>query len=300
MNSFIKSIGKTPTVKLNKLTKNTNIYVNLAYLNPSGSIKDIMAKHMIEQAEKRGDLKKGMTIIEATSGNTGVAFAMLSAIKGYKFVAIMPKTVSPERATMMKAYGAKVILTPAKEDMTGAVKKFEEIVKKTKNCWTPRQFENIDNVNAHAGVTAKEILKKIGKVDVLVAGVGTGGTIIGTAKTFKKVNPNLKIIAIEPAESAVLEGKKAGRHNIQGIGEGFVPKIIQGKNFDKIFAIKTKDAEKMAVKIAREEGLFVGICSGANLLGALKAAKIYGSDKKIVTFFTDDGSRYFSTKIFEN
>jgi cysteine synthase len=299
MNLFAEKIGKTPIVKLNRLASE-NIFVNLAYLNPSGSIKDVMAKYILEQAEHRGELKKGMTVLEATSGNTGVAFAMLCAIKGYKFVAIMPENLSSERVTMMKAYGAKVILTPKKRDMAGAVEKLNSMSKKMKNVWMPQQFENKDNIRAHELIHGREIANAIGKVDVLVAGVGTGGTLVGTSRALKKLNPNLKVVAIEPYESAVLEGKKPGAHNIQGIGEGFIPDLIKKEKFDLVLPIKTKDAEKMAVKIAKKEGLFVGICSGANLLGAIKASKIYGKNKKIVTFFTDDGSRYFSTRIFKN
>ncbi|MGI6589392.1 MAG: PLP-dependent cysteine synthase family protein [Candidatus Iainarchaeum sp.] len=297
MNSLVKNIGKTPIVQLNKLA-GKNIFVNLAYLNPSGSIKDVMAKYIIEKAEKKGELKKGTTILEATSGNTGVSFAMLCAIKGYKFVAIMPENLSLERVTMMKAYGAKVILTPAKKDMAGAVEKLNYLLKTMKNVWSPKQFENEDNIRAHELINGREIARTLGKVDVIITGVGTGGTLIGTARALKKINPDLKVVAIEPYESAVLSGKKPGVHNIQGIGEGFIPDLMKKEHFDLILPIKTKDAERMAVKIAKKEGLFVGICSGANLLGAIKASKIFGKNKKIVTYFTDNGARYFSTGIF--
>ena len=283
-----KLIGKTPLIKID------GILSKLETTNPTGSIKDRMAWYMIKMAEERGELKPGMEIIEVTSGNTGIAFAMISSVKGYRFTAIMPESMSIERRKMMRLFGAKIVLTPAEEDMRGAVRKLKEIVKKKKNVWLPRQFENPDNVKAHELGIGKEILKETkGKIDVFVAGVGTGGTLIGVAKALKKENPNVKIVAVEPAESPVLSGGKPGLHKIQGIGEGFIPKLLR-KNInliDEVMTIRSEDAINMSKELARKYGLLVGMSSGANFLAAKQLRKKY---QRVVTVFPDRGERYLS------
>ena len=271
------------------------IKVKLETTNPTGSIKDRMAWYMVKKAEERGELKPGMKIIEVTSGNTGIAFAMISAVKGYKFIAVMPESMSIERRRMMKAFGAKIILTPAEEDMTGAVKRYNELIEKNPDAWLPRQFENPDNPNAYEYGLGKEIVAQTqGKVDAFVAGIGTGGTLIGVARALKKVNPNVKIIGVEPAESAVLNGGKQGLHKIQGIGEGFIPKLVQENLdlIDEVFVIKSKDAISMSKELAKKHGLLVGISSGANFLAAKKLKERF---ENVVTIFPDRGERYLNT-----
>lgn len=253
-----------------------------------------MAWYMVKRAEEKGILKPGYRIIEVTSGNTGIAFSMISAIKGYKFTAIMPGNMSVERIRMMKAFGAEVIVTPAREDVAGAIKKYNEIIKTYSNAWLPKQFKNPDNIKAHEKGLGKEILKQTnGKINAFVAGIGTGGTLIGVAKALKKFNPNIKIIGVEPAESAVLSGKKPGLHGIQGIGEGFIPKLVIDnlELIDEVITIKTQDAIKMGKELARKHGLFVGISSGANVLAAIQTRKRY---KNVVTILPDRADRYLS------
>lgn len=286
-------IGNTPLVKIGK------IYAKLETTNPTGSIKDRMVCHMVKKAEERGELKRGSEIIEVTSGNTGIALAMVSAVRGYKFTAIMPANMSQERVRMMKAFGADVIITPADEDIPGAMKKYEEMKKKNPESWFPNQFESTDNVEAHETGLGKEIVEYFsGKVDAFVAGTGTGGTLIGVAKALKKANPNVKIFAVEPSESAVIKGEPAGIHRIQGIGEGFVPKIIQDNisMIDGIIKVSSDDAIRMTRKLAREYGMLVGISSGANVIAANELAKKY---KTVVTVMCDRGERYLSTEVWD-
>jgi cysteine synthase len=293
---ILKLIGNTPIIRLN----GKNIFAKLDSLNPSGSIKDVMASYMIEQAENKGLLKKGTKIIEATTGNTGISFAMLSALKGYKFVAVMPENMSKERIQMMESFNAKIILTPAEQNMQGAIDKYNELVEQNKDAWLPKQFENEDNINAHYNITGKEIINQVGgDIDFFVAGVGTGGTLIGVAKALKEINPDIKIVAVEPAESAVLSGKKPKLHEIQGIGEGFVPKLLKDniKLMDEVIQIKSKDAIEMAKKLAKKEGVLVGISSGANALACFQIAE-KNPKKKIVTIFPDRGERYLSMGIY--
>jgi len=300
---IMETIGNTPIVKLEKINStNSNIYVKLDNLNPSGSIKDVMVFWMIKMAEKRGELKKGSRIIEVTTGNTGISFAMLSAIKGYKFTAVMPEHMSIERRQIMKAFNAEIVLTPKEQDMPGAIKKYNELIKQYPDAWLPKQFENYDNILAHKNITGKEIIKQLGnKVDYFIAGAGTGGTLIGVAKALKEVNQNVKIICVEPAESAVLSGKKPGLHEIQGIGEGFIPEILKDnlELIDEVIQIKSEEAIKMAVKLAKEEGLLVGISSGANTLAALQMAKKINQNQTIVTILPDRGERYLSSGMYE-
>ena len=298
--NILETIGNTPVVKLNRVTHKylANIYAKAEFLNPTGSIKDVMAYYMIKKAEERGELKPGMTILEVTTGNTGISFAMLAALKNYQFIAVMPENMSKERALMMKAYGAKVMLTPKKLDMQGAIGRYNKLKKTIKNVWLPRQFENKDNIGAHKKITGKEIIKQVPKIDFIVAGIGTGGTLFGVAEAVKKINPNVEVVGVEPAESAVLNGKKPGVHNIQGIGEGFIPPLVNKNKLDYAIDVKTKDAEGMARRIAQEEGMLVGTSSGANLLASLEIARKFGKGKHIVTIFPDRGERYLSTNLF--
>lgn len=293
-NDILNSVGNTPIIKLPVGESGSVIWAKLETTNPTGSIKDRMAWFIVKKAEERGELKPNSKIIEVTSGNTGIAFAMIAAVRGYKFVAVMPESASIERVKMMKSFGAEVVLTPAKDDMPGAVKKYEELIKENKNAWLPKQFENPDNILAHREGTGKEIIEQVGeKIDAFVAGAGTGGTLIGIAQALKKVNPNIKIVAVEPAESAVLSGEKSGHHQIQGIGEGFIPKILEEnrKYIDEVIKIKSGDAISMRKKLAEDCGILVGISSGANVLAAIELSKRF---KNIVTVLPDRGERYLS------
>lgn len=287
--NILNTVGNTPLIKIG------NIFAKLETTNPTGSVKDRMAWYMAKKAEERGELKQGREIIEVTSGNTGIAFAMISAIKGYKFTAVMPETMSIERRKMMKAFGAEIILTPAKEDIAGAIKKYDQIARENKQAWLPKQFENPDNVAAHREGLGQEIIKQMdGKIDAFVAGAGTGGTLIGVAQALKKINPDVKIVAVEPEESAVLSGGKPGLHKIQGIGEGFVPKIIKDNLhlIDQVIVIKSQDAINKMKELAIKNGILVGISSGANVLAAEELSKKY---KRVVTVLPDRGERYLST-----
>jgi cysteine synthase A len=262
--------------------------------NPTGSVKDRMAWYMVRRAEERGELRPGDRIIEVTSGNTGIAFAMISALRGYRFTAVMPEHMSIERRRMMQAFGAELVLTPEHEDMAGAVRKYEELVAKNPDAWLPCQFENPDNIAAHREGTGREIVEQTGgKIDAFVAGIGTGGTLIGIAQALKKVNPRVKIIGVEPAESAVLNGRAGGLHKIQGIGEGFIPKIVAENRhlIDEVIAVKSTDAIAMSRRLAKEHGLLVGISSGANFLAAMESSKRYAN---VVTILPDRGERYLS------
>lgn len=288
LNNILNTIGNTNLLKID------NIYAKLETTNPTGSIKDRMAWYIIKDAEKKGQLKKGSKILEVTSGNTGIALAMISALRGYKFTAIMPESMSVERRRMIKAFGAKLILTPAKEDVAGAVKKYIELIKKDKTYWLPKQFENQNNIMAHQTGIGQEIIKQMnGKIDAFVAGAGTGGTLLGVAKALKAIRSKAKIFIVEPDESAILSGKKAGQHKIQGIGEGFIPKLIQDNMnlIDDIITIKSEDAIKMKNQLAKKYGLLVGTSSGANFLAAKKLSKKY---KRVVTVFADRGERYLN------
>jgi len=295
--NVLELICNTPMVKLNKIIEKdmAEIYAKLELFNPGGSVKDRIAISMIEDAEKRGKLKPGATVVEPTSGNTGIGLAMVCAVKGYKCVLTMPESMSLERIYILKSYGAEVILTPAIEGMQGAIKKAEEILKKTKNSFMPQQFVNTANPEVHRKTTAKEILEATdGKLDAFVAGVGTGGTITGVGEILKKKNERIKIIAVEPSTSAVLSGKNAGPHKIQGIGAGFVPEILNREIIDEIVTVEDNQAFHTAKRLAREEGLFVGISSGAACFAALKVARDLGDGKRVVVIFPDTGERYFS------
>ena len=283
---ILQAIGNTPLLKID------GIYAKAEMLNPSGSIKDRMVVHLIKKAEERGQLKPGQEIIELTSGNTGVALAMISAIKGYRFTAILPEYIDIDKQRIMRIFGANLILTPAQEGFLGAKKRYDEICVERPQAWLPKQFGNTDAIEEHQQGIGQEIIRQMnGQIDAFVAGVGTGGTLIGVAKALKKINPKVKIIAVEPAESPVLSGGNSGMHRIEGIGVGFVPDIIKDNRYliDEIILIKSDDAIKMSMDLAKKHGLLVGIASGANVLAA---KKVSGKYKNVVTILTDGGERY--------
>lgn len=290
-------IGNTPMVRLGRIVppQAATVLAKVEYFNPGGSIKDRICLAMIEDAEARGHLKKGSSIIEPTSGNTGIGLALIAAAKGYKCILTMPETMSVERRQILKAFGAEIVLTPGAEGMTGAVKGAEALVQKTPGAFMPQQFKNPANPEIHRKTTAVEILNQTGgKIDAFVAGVGTGGTITGVGEVLKSHNPNIKIVAVEPKKSPVLSGGKAGPHKIQGIGAGFVPDVLNREIIDRIIQVDDDDAFETAGRMARDEGLFVGISSGAAVWAAIEVAKQLGKDKTVVTILPDTGERYLS------
>ena len=297
-NNILETIGRTPLVRLNRIpgTGTAEVLAKVESMNPGGSVKDRIALAMIEDAERKGELKADSTIIEPTSGNTGIGLAMVCAVKGYKCILTMPETMSLERIYILKAYGAEVILTSGGQGMRGAIKKAEEIHKKTPRSFMPQQFKHLANPKVHRETTAREILAQTkGSLDAFVAGVGTGGTITGVGEILKKHNAGIKIIAVEPETSAVLSGKEHGAHKIQGIGAGFIPDILNRDVIDEIITVSDRDAYEAAKLLAVKEGIFCGPSSGAALVAALKVAKVLGVGKRVVTVFPDTGERYFST-----
>lgn len=299
--SVTELIGATPIVKFNRLTAETDaeVYGKLEFFNPGGSVKDRVALSMIEAAEKSGTLKPGGTIIEPTSGNTGVGLAMVGAARGYQVIIVMPETMSIERRKLIKAYGAQLILTPGSKGMKGAIAKAKELA--TENGYfLPLQFDNPANPAIHEATTAKEIEGVFGKegIDAFVAGVGTGGTITGVGKALKKVYPWIKLYAVEPTESAVLQGEQPSPHKIQGIGAGFVPAILDTTIYDQVISVSSEEALKTARKIGEKEGVLVGISSGAAVFAALKVAKELGRGKKVLALIPDNGERYLSTVLY--
>jgi len=297
--SILELIGSTPMVKLNRIVDDTmaDIYAKLESFNPGGSIKDRICLSMIEDAEMRGLLKPGATIIEPTSGNTGIGLAMVAAVKGFNLILTMPEIMSLERVYILESFGAKVVLTPGMEGMLGAVKKAEELVKQIPGSFMPQQFENPANPEIHRTTTAQEILKAMNdKLDALVAGIGTGGTITGVGEVLKSRKPHIKIIGIEPVDSAVISGGEAGPHRIQGIGAGFIPKVLNLDIIDRVITVPDEEAYSLSKRLAKEEGLFVGISSGAAASAALTVAQELGKGKTIVVIFPDTGERYFSTQ----
>ena len=295
--------GKTPLVRLKKISGNPelNIVGKLEFFNPCGSAKDRIGVNMIRDAEKKGLLKKNSIIVEPTSGNTGIALAFVCAVKGYKLVLTMPETMSVERRKMLEAFGAEIVLTPGNEGMKGAVKKAEEIAKNNPDAFIPQQFENPANPEIHRKTTASEIWKDTGgNVDILVAGVGTGGTITGVAEVIKKKKPSFKAVAVEPADSPVLSGGTPGPHKIQGIGAGFIPKILNRGIIDEVIKVTNKDAMDTARRLAREEGIFAGISSGAAVYAAIEVAgRKENTGKLIVVILPDLGDRYLSTELYQ-
>lgn len=297
--NILELIGNTPLVKLNKIVPpdSAQVLAKIESFNPGGSVKDRICLAMIEDAEKRGLISKGATVIEPTSGNTGIGIALVCAVKGYKCILTMPETMSLERIYILGSYGAKIILTSGKDGMAGAIKKAEELLNKTPNSFMPQQFTSKANPQAHKDHTAKEILKATGgKLDAFVSGVGTGGTITGVGEALKEYDSAIKVIAVEPDNSAVLSGEKVGAHKIQGIGAGFVPKILNRSVIDKIIRVKDDAAFAMAKRLAEKEGLFMGISSGAAAFAALEVAKSLGKGKVVVVIFPDTGERYFSVQ----
>lgn len=301
-NSVTELIGKTPIVKLNKIVPedSADVFVKLEFFNPGGSVKDRIALSMIEKAEHGGLLKPGDTIIEPTSGNTGIGLSMVGVAKGYKVIIVMPETMSIERRLLMKGYGAELILTPGVDGISGSIREAERLAKEN-GYFLPLQFENEANPLVHEKTTGPEIHQAFGVngLDAFVAGIGTGGTITGAGRELKRVYPKIELIGVEPAESAILEGKEAGPHKIQGIGTGFVPKTLDTSVYDKVLSISGDEAMETAREVGRKEGILVGISSGAAIAAALKVAKELGKGKKVLAVVPDNGERYLSTALYQ-
>ncbi|MGQ9600358.1 MAG: cysteine synthase A [Anaerolineae bacterium] len=298
--TILDLIGNTPVVRLQRLPGpgSATVWAKLEKDNPGGSVKDRIGKSMIEAAEADGILKPGGVIIEPTSGNTGIGLAMVAAVKGYRLILVMPDTMSAERRAILKAFGAELILTPGAEGMKGAVAKAEALVR-DHGYFMPQQFKNPANPEVHRQTTAREILEQVGHVDAFVGGVGTGGTITGVGEILKQISPEVRIVAVEPADSPVLSGGQPGRHRIQGIGAGFVPDVLNRAVVDEVIPVTNEDAAETARRLAREEGLLVGISSGAAAWAALQVARRLGEGKVVVTVLPDTGERYLSTGLFD-
>ncbi|EXX86753.1 cysteine synthase [Paenibacillus darwinianus] len=304
VNSVIDLIGDTPLVRLNRLVPedSAEIYVKLEYQNPGASVKDRIAISMIQVAEQEGRIKPGDTIVEPTSGNTGIGLALVAAAKGYKAILVMPETMSMERRNLLRAYGAEIVLTPGAEGMNGAVRKAEEIVSENPSYFMPQQFKNMANVKIHRETTGPEIVEAInsldGKLDAFIAGIGTGGTISGAGEVLKETFPGIKVYAVEPSASPILSGGKPGPHKIQGIGANFVPDILNREIYDGVITIENDEAFEYARRAAKEEGILCGISSGAAIYAALKVAKELGKGKRVVAIVPSNGERYLSTPLF--
>lgn len=299
--NILELIGQTPIVKLNRIVgkSDADIYLKLEYFNPGGSVKDRIAWSMITEAEKRGELKPGDTILEPTSGNTGIGLAMVAAAKGYRTILVMPDTMSIERRNLLKAYGAELVLTPGAEGMKGAIAKAGELKKENPDYFVPQQFSNPDNVKVHYETTAQEIVEQLGeKLDAFVSGVGTGGTITGVGRVLKEKYPETQVIAVEPSASPVLSGGKPSPHKIQGIGAGFVPEILDTEIYDEVIKIENEEAFEWARKLAKEEGILGGISSGAAVAAAIKVARRLGEGKNVLAVIPSNGERYLTTPLF--
>jgi cysteine synthase A len=300
-NSINELIGETPIVKLNRLVDQemADVYLKLEYMNPGSSVKDRIALAMVEAAEKSGTLKPGDTMIEPTSGNTGIGLAMVAAAKGYKLIVAMPETMSMERRNLLRAYGAEIVLTPGTEGMNGAVRKAEELAKEN-DYFMPQQFKNTANPEVHRLTTGPEIVKQMGEqLDAFVSGIGTGGTITGAGEVLKEKYSEIKLYAVEPADSPILAGGKPGPHKIQGLGANFVPEILNTSIYDEIIHVKNDEAFEFARRAAREEGILGGISSGAAIYAALKVAKELGKGKKVLAIIPSNGERYLSTPLYQ-
>ncbi|RLQ91669.1 cysteine synthase A [Falsibacillus albus] len=300
-NSITDLVGQTPIVKLNRMVgeDSADVYVKLEYMNPGSSVKDRIALAMIEAAEKAGKLNPGDTIVEPTSGNTGIGLAMVAAAKGYRAVLVMPDTMSMERRNLLRAYGAELELTPGAEGMKGAIKKAEELVKE-KGYFMPQQFQNEANPEVHRLTTGKEIVEQMGdQLDAFIAGIGTGGTITGAGQVLKEKYPDVKIYAVEPTDSPVLSGGKPGPHKIQGIGAGFVPDILNTGIYDGVLTVDNEEAFAAARRAAKEEGILGGISSGAAIHAAMGVAKQLGKGKKVLAIIPSNGERYLSTPLYQ-
>ncbi|AVM22412.1 cysteine synthase A [Bacillus pumilus] len=300
-NSVFELIGNTPVVKLNRLVEedSADVYLKLEYMNPGSSVKDRIALAMIEDAEAKGKLKAGDTLIEPTSGNTGIGLAMVAAAKGINAILVMPDTMSQERRNLLRAYGAELVLTPGAEGMKGAISKAEELAEEH-GYFMPQQFNNEANAEIHRRTTGKEILEQFdGELDAFIAGVGTGGTITGAGEVLKEAIPSIQLYAVEPTDSPVLSGGKPGPHKIQGIGAGFIPSILNTEVYDGIIQVKNEDAFELARKAAKEEGILGGISSGAAIYAALQTAKKLGKGKKVLAIIPSNGERYLSTPLYQ-
>ncbi len=302
--SMISLVGDTPLVKLGRTAEGClgTVVAKLEFFNPCSSVKDRIAVSMIEEAEKRGDIKEGTVIVEPTSGNTGLGLAFVCAVKGYKIILTMPESMSQERKDLLKGFGAELVLTPAAKGMTGAINKAREIVEETANSFMPMQFDNPDNPKAHRTGTVEEIWRDTdGKVDIFVAGVGTGGSVTGVGSVLKSRNPDVKIVAVEPSKSPVLSGGSPGPHGIQGIGAGFVPEVLQTDIIDEIVKVDDADALAMARRLLKEEGILCGISAGAAAHAAIEISKRKENKDKLVVFIVPDtGERYLSTALFQD
>ncbi|MBR3337482.1 MAG: cysteine synthase A [Bacillus sp. (in: Bacteria)] len=299
--SVSELIGKTPIVKLNRIVESdsADIYLKLEFMNPGSSVKDRIALAMIEDAEKKGLLKEGDTIIEPTSGNTGIGLAMVAAAKGYNAILVMPETMSIERRNLLRAYGAELVLTPGPEGMGGAIRKATELAKEH-GYFIPQQFKNQSNPEIHRLTTGPEIIEQMGdQLDAFIAGIGTGGTITGAGEVLKEAYKDIKIYAVEPADSPVLSGGKPGPHKIQGIGAGFIPETLDVEVYDEIIQVKTEQAFEYARRVAKEEGILVGISSGAVIYAATEVAKKLGKGKKVLVIIPSNGERYLSTPLYQ-
>lgn len=303
-NSITDLIGFTPLVKLNRVVTEdiADVYLKLEFFNPGSSVKDRIALAMIEAAEADGSLKPGDTIIEPTSGNTGIGLAMVAAAKGYRAILVMPETMSIERRNLLRAYGAELVLTPGVEGMGGAIRKAEELAKEDSTYFIPQQFKNKANPAVHRDTTARELLeqaKEIGGVDAFISGIGTGGTITGVGQVLREHYPDVRIVAVEPAASPVLSGGKPGPHKIQGIGAGFVPEILDTQIYDEIIKVENEEAFETARQVARKEGILGGISSGAAIHAALQVAAKLGKGKKVIAIIPSNGERYLSTPLYQ-
>ncbi|OMP66817.1 cysteine synthase A [Domibacillus epiphyticus] len=299
-NSVAELVGQTPVVRLNNVVdeNSAEVYVKLEYMNPGSSVKDRIALAMIEAAEEKGNLQPGGTLIEPTSGNTGIGLAMIAAAKGYKAILVMPETMSMERRNLLRAYGAELVLTPGPEGMGGAIRKAKELAE-ANGYFLPQQFENEANPEIHRRTTGKEIAEQFDQLDAFVSGIGTGGTITGAGQVIKEKWPNAKIYAIEPKDSPVLSGGKPGPHKIQGIGAGFVPAILDTKIYDEVIQIDNDTAFETSRRVAREEGILGGISSGAAIAAAVQVAKELGKGKKVLAILPSNGERYLSTPLYQ-